>query len=429
MHLAVLCTISEATQAREMAGLLISILSGTAVADIRHHPTPLHTDTNEVGVIGDTLIQYGKVEGFAALIIGDVEYEILPHSSFRVPVGALHGTFGRGIREVTAIDSVTGLSVGGDADCSSFSNPNCKNESAANINEVEYYLCCNFKSFTIPTGVTSIGVSTFQHTGLRSLVIPASVTSIGNDAFLYCENLTTITWDPSENATIGEGAFAYSGLTSFNIPSTVSQIEDFTFEYTLNLTSISIPNSVTHIGDYAFERSGLPSVSIPNSVTSIGESAFYRSQLSSVTIPASVTSIGEDTFYESQLSSVTIPASVTSIGDSAFSYTPNLRSWQIYSEFNDSYVFFSCGCDFQNIGSGKKGARICPTSGPSFVCDGGPCAEEDDSGTEEDDSGTDTGLMYGLIAGGVVIFGVGVAALVYTKFGRSISGQSISGSL
>ena len=384
--------------------LLITILSGTAVGDIRHHPTPLHIDTNDVGVIGDTLIQYGKVEGFAALIIGDVEYEILPHSSFRVPVGALHGTFGRGIREVTAIDSVTGLSVGA-AVCSFNANPDCENISPANINTAFYYRCCPLPNFDFPSGVTSIGEGTFQQTGLTSIVIPESVTSIGFLAFSYCENLTTVTWNPSENAAIGESAFIYSGLTSFDIPSTVSRIEEATFENTHDLTLISIPNSVTHIGERAFRRSGLPSVSIPNSVSSIRNYSFYDSQLSSVTIPASVTSIG---LY-------------------AFSYTPNLRSWQIYSEFFNPDAFILCGCNFvpgRARRDNDDDELICPTSGPSFVCDCGPCAEEDDT-----DSGSDTGLKYGLIAGGVVIFGVGVAALVYTKFGRSILGLSTSGQL
>ena len=41
------------------------------------------------------------------------------------------------------------------------------------------------------------------------------------------------------------------------------------------LTSVTIPDSVTYIGDYAFgDCSGLTSVTIGNSVTSIGESAF-----------------------------------------------------------------------------------------------------------------------------------------------------------
>ncbi|MBR5576473.1 MAG: leucine-rich repeat domain-containing protein, partial [Bacteroidaceae bacterium] len=40
------------------------------------------------------------------------------------------------------------------------------------------------------------------------------------------------------------------------------------------LRSVTISNSVTSIGDYAFSYSGLTSVTIPNSVTSIGNNAF-----------------------------------------------------------------------------------------------------------------------------------------------------------
>src|SRR5208283_659666 len=66
------------------------------------------------------------------------------------------------------------------------------------------------------------------------------------------------------------------------------------------LTSVTIPSSVTSIGDYTFAGcSGLTSVTIPNSATSIGLEAFRAcSGLTSVTIPNSVTSIGEDAFYE-----------------------------------------------------------------------------------------------------------------------------------
>ena len=59
------------------------------------------------------------------------------------------------------------------------------------------------------------------------------------------------------------------------------------------MTSITIPNSVTSIGDDAFEGcSGLTSVTIGNGVESIGKRAFYEcSRLTSVTIGNSVTSI------------------------------------------------------------------------------------------------------------------------------------------
>ena len=84
---------------------------------------------------------------------------------------------------------------------------------------------------------------------------------------------------------------------------------------------MTIPNSVTSIGDYAFEYcSGLTSVTIGNSVTSIGSGAFLGcSGLTSIEIPNSVTSIGSSAFSDcSSLTSVTIPNSVTSIGDNAF---------------------------------------------------------------------------------------------------------------
>ena len=87
------------------------------------------------------------------------------------------------------------------------------------------------------------------------------------------------------------------------------------------MTSITIPNSVTSIGNSAFSGcTSLTSITIPNSVTSIGPVAFgYCSSLTSITIPNSVTSIGNYAFeYCSSLTSITIPNSVTSIGGHAF---------------------------------------------------------------------------------------------------------------
>jgi hypothetical protein len=87
-----------------------------------------------------------------------------------------------------------------------------------------------------------------------------------------------------------------------------------------NLTSVTIPNSVTSIGESAFDGSGLTSVNIPNSVTSIGEIAFAMcTGLTSVTIPNSVTSIGVNAFGGcTSLISITMPdkfiAQVSQIG-------------------------------------------------------------------------------------------------------------------
>ena len=71
---------------------------------------------------------------------------------------------------------------------------------------------------------------------------------------------------------------------------------------------MTIPNSVTYIGYWAFKGcSSLTSVTIPNSVTSIGKYAFYDcSSLTSVTIPNSVTYIGDYAFFDCPLRTIYI---------------------------------------------------------------------------------------------------------------------------
>ena len=104
---------------------------------------------------------------------------------------------------------------------------------------------------------------------------------------------------------------------SITIPNSVTRIGDVSF-FETELTNGVIPNSVTSIGEYAFSRTRLTTVIIPNSVTSIANNAFFGTPLTSVTIPNSVTHIGSYAFTATQLKSVTIPNSVTTIGEGAF---------------------------------------------------------------------------------------------------------------
>ena len=155
------------------------------------------------------------------------------------------------------------------------------------------------------------------------------VPTIPANSFYRYQHLRTITL-PDSVTSIGDYAFYdCSSLTSITIPEGVTSIGYWAFSDCSSLTSIIIPDSVTSIGNRAFmDCTSLTSVTIPDGVTSIGDYAFSGcSSLTSITIPESVTSIGYRAFYGcSSLTSITIPNGVTSIGSDAFSGCNSLTS-------------------------------------------------------------------------------------------------------
>lgn len=135
---------------------------------------------------------------------------------------------------------------------------------------------------------------------------------------------STIAGEPV--VSIGDSAFyGFYKMSTVTIPNSVTYIGNYSFyncgnsHYT-DLNNIVIPDSVTRIGDYAFAKCGyLTTLTIGNSVTSIGYRAFWRcGDLTSVTIPNSVISIGQEAFRESGIGTVSIGSGLTNLGLYAF---------------------------------------------------------------------------------------------------------------
>ena len=229
-----------------------------------------------------------------------------------------------GCTSLTAINipnSVTSIGDGVFTGCTSLAsisvasdNPkyDSRNNSNAIIETATNTLIGGCKNTIIPNSVTSIGDYAFYWcTGLTSINIPNSVTEIGYDAFDGCTGLTSIVVE--------------SGNPRFDSRNNCNAIIE-TADNTLifGCKNTIIPNTVTSIGDHAFEGcTGLTDIDIPNSVTSIGYGAFYGcTGLTSIDIPNSVTYIEDFTFYGcTGLTSIVIPNSVTAIGQQAFYQT------------------------------------------------------------------------------------------------------------
>lgn len=128
---------------------------------------------------------------------------------------------------------------------------------------------------------------------------------------------------PEGLLSIGDYAFSdCSSLASITIPNSVSIIGTRAFSECTRLSSITIPNSVISLGYGAFEScASLTSIVIPGSISVISEYAFYNCYLQDVTIEEGVTQIGRGAFsYNNGLQTVSIPSTMVAIGDNVFQY-------------------------------------------------------------------------------------------------------------
>ena len=161
----------------------------------------------------------------------------------------------------------------------------------------------------------------YEMSSLSSITIPNSVTSIGSSAFFGCSSLTSVVWNAENCADFSSYSVApfydiRSQITSFTFGDSVLHIPSYLCYRMSNLTSITVPNSVTSIGDNAFRYCS----SLTSPVYNAHVFAFLPTTYSGAyTINDGITSIAGGAFAESSsLTSITIPCSVMKIGEGAF---------------------------------------------------------------------------------------------------------------
>lgn len=182
-----------------------------------------------------------------------------------------------------------------------------------------FYGDSTLSSYTIPSGITSIGEFAFARSSIRNVEIPEGVTTIEYGAFYHCDQLTDVSIPSSvtkiegyafqntpfldhffENDSnpyliVGDGILlAYNGKNvEVTIPEGVKQIAPGCFMNHTEIAAVTLPNSLKVIAEDAFNGcTDLTTVSGGKQVTEIHDRAFLNCPLKDFVFPESLAEIG-----------------------------------------------------------------------------------------------------------------------------------------
>ena len=211
------------------------------------------------------------------------------------------------------------------------------------------------KEYAIPSSVSEISQSAFSYCRhLKTLVLPLRLKreKVYTSGFWDCDSLYSISVDEKNPYLCSDGSALYNKdkselvfvchtVRKMSIPSSVTKIGDYAFCKCTNLTSIELPSGVTSLGGDAFTNcTNLSSLTLPSSVKEIGSSAFaHCKSLTSITLPSDVENVGIYTFYGCEsLKSITLPSDLKQIREYAFKDCKGLTS---------IYAFMEKPCEIQ----------------------------------------------------------------------------------
>ena len=105
---------------------------------------------------------------------------------------------------------------------------------------------------------------------------------------------------------------------TFTIPEGITHIGNYAFAYTDNVKEVILPSTVTDLGR-GFDSSNVERVVLNEGLEEINSRAFRNTYaLEEVVISSTVKTIADNAFQKSQIKEIVIPATVETIGETAF---------------------------------------------------------------------------------------------------------------
>ena len=219
-----------------------------------------------------------------------------------------------------------------------------------------YSTSSQVRSFVFAEGVETVPSYICKNMNLLdTIVLPSSVSSLGQYAFMNCSNLKSINLPVTQKTLPTSFLEGCTSLESIELPATLTTISTDAFYGCTKLANVSLHEGITTIGLRAFYNCKLAEITIPSTVTSIGNGAFKGNPTTTIVWKPKNCTTGSDsdapfystssqvtsfTFgdsvqvipaylckYMNQLDSIRIPSTVTSIGQSAFMYCSKLKSF------------------------------------------------------------------------------------------------------
>lgn len=207
------------------------------------------------------------------------------------------------------------------------SNPYYSSDGSALFDKYKtkmFFAVKSLREYAIPSSVSEIIQEAFYNCRhLKTLVLPLRLKSVNGHHFSNCDSLYSISVDEKNPYLCSDGSALYNKDKS-----------ELVFVYH-TVRKMSIPSSVTKIGDYAFYNcTNLSSLTLPSGVKEIGFSAFQGCKsLTSVTIPSGVKSISSFTFRDCEsLRFINLPSDLKYIGEEAFEGCTGLTSIYAFME-------------------------------------------------------------------------------------------------